>query len=59
MTRKIATEAVKDELEDLKRGLHLAMHNLIDRKDCDEAEVILRQLDQRLVQLINEIEVAR
>jgi hypothetical protein len=58
MTRKLATRAVKDELETLKQGLHIAMDHLINRKDYHEAEVVLRQLDIRLVQLINDIQVS-
>lgn len=55
--RYYADAPTKEELEDLKRGLHVAMENLINQKDYDEAERVLRQLDQRLVSLINEIVV--
>jgi uncharacterized protein YqgQ len=58
MTRKLATRAVQDEMETLKQGLHIAMEHLINRKDYREAEVVLRQLETRLVQLINDTQVA-
>lgn len=58
MTAKLATKPVTDELETIKQGIHLAMDCLINRKDYPEAERILRQVDHRLVLLINQTQVA-
>ena len=50
---KIATLEVIEDLQDLHNGLQLAMDKLIRDKDYTEAEVILRQVDARMSQLIN------
>lgn len=44
---------------DLHRGLHAAMDALIENKDYDEAEVILRQMDERFRTFINGAKTAR
>lgn len=59
MRNKLANQAVKDELEDLKRGLHIAMAHLIERKNYRDAEDVLRQVDTHLVELIDSIQVVK
>lgn len=58
MSTTLATKPVKEELETIKQGIHLAMDRLINRNDYSEAERILRQVDHRLVLLINQTQVA-
>lgn len=58
MTAKLATKPVKDELETINQGIYIAMDHLINRKDYSEAERVLRQVDHRLVLLINQTQVA-
>lgn len=53
------TQAVEDELQDLHRGLHYAMDQLLNRQDYDESEKTLRIIDQRLSHLINRTTVSR
>lgn len=50
-----ANEELESRLIDLRRGLHRAMDELINRGDQAETEVILRQLDQHLTITINQI----
>lgn len=59
MEKMLANQAVKDDLEDIKRGLHVAMEQLINRQDYREAEEVLRQVDIRLVALINALQTDR
>ncbi len=51
--KQFASPNVISDLKDLHRGLHVAMDSLIKSKDYPEAEVVLRQLDDRLTHLIN------
>lgn len=53
MTEYRLNRATEQELGNLHGGLHQAMDALIRRNDRDEAERILRQVDQRLSVLIN------
>lgn len=47
MAKKANREA-HDAVRELRKGLHIAMDNLITRNDKDEAEFVLRQLDARM-----------
>ncbi|MBN9018457.1 MAG: hypothetical protein J0H11_13645 [Rhizobiales bacterium] len=51
------TQEVEGELQDIHRGLHIAMDRLIAQRDYDEAETVLRQVDQRMSTLINKSKV--
>ena len=53
------TKPVEDELTDLHNGLHEVMEQLINRKDYDEAERIIRIIDARMSNLINKTTVVR
>lgn len=55
----LANKKVEEELLDLHNGLHMAMENLIRSKNYDEAERILRIIDQRMSSMINEIKVIK
>lgn len=59
MTQYAYTKPVEDELTDLHNGLHQVMEQLINRKDYDEAERILRIIDARMSNLINRATVVR
>jgi len=52
-----ANKALEERLLDLQRGLQEAMEQLIRRGDKDAAELILRQVDDRLTQTINQTTV--
>ena len=47
----------ENELLDLHRRLHVAMHNLIAEGDVAEAWRTLRQLDRRFASFINSAKV--
>ena len=51
----MASEKVKEELEDLHDGLHLAMENLIKNKNYPEAERILRIVDANMATLLSRL----
>lgn len=59
MTAMVCTKAVKDEIADLHDGLHQAMDHLINRRDYAEAERIIRLIDARMSNLINQARVAK
>ncbi len=59
MTGMAYTKAVEEELTDLHNGLHQAMDHLINRNDYAEAERIIRLIDARMTNLINQARVAR
>lgn len=59
MTTYAYTKSVEDELKDLHNGVHLVMEQLINQKNYDEAERILRLLDFRMTDLINQAKVVR
>ncbi len=44
----------KERVADLRKGLHVAMDALIQDKDYQKAEVVLRQLDDALGALIRQ-----
>ena len=44
-------------VQDLQRGLHASMDALITDKNPEEAERILRMVDERMTALINQTEV--
>lgn len=58
MGNRLATKQVMDDLDTLKRGLHIAMDHLINRNDKSEAERVLREVDSRLVSLIASTKLA-
>jgi hypothetical protein len=46
-----------DKVEDVRRGLHVAMTALITSRDYAEAEYIMKQMDDRLGVLIAQTQV--
>jgi hypothetical protein len=46
-----------DKVEDMRRGLHVAMTALVKNKDYAEAEYVMKQLDARLGALIAQTQV--
>ena len=55
---KLATRPVIDELQTLRRGLHISMDHLINRRDFPEAERVLREVDVLLDRLIRDTKLA-
>lgn len=53
MTQKANSEAI-DDIQDMHRGLHIAMDHLINRSDTAKAEEVLRQIDLRMSRWIND-----
>lgn len=56
---ELASAEVIGDLEDIHRGLHVAMECLINARDYSEAELVLRQIDQRMARLINSVRPVR
>jgi hypothetical protein len=54
---KVANQEAVDAVEDMKRGLHMAMTEFIRNREYDKAEQILHQLDQTMVRWINDTKV--
>lgn len=52
-----ASQKLKQELQDFHGGLHAAMDAYLRAENPKEGERILRQLDQRMVWIIQNIEV--
>lgn len=59
MTNYVMSKYAYEELEDIHVGVHAAMDNLINRKNNDEAERILRIIDAKLANLINNTKAQR
>jgi hypothetical protein len=59
MTDYRANQELEDALKDIHKGLHVAMTAFIRDRDLDEAELVMRQLDSRLSQVINATKVIR
>jgi len=55
----VATKDLKDKLDDLHRGLHIALEALLKQKDYGRTEQLLRELDFHLTQVVNQTKVAR
>jgi hypothetical protein len=56
---KAATKSAVEDVEDMHRGVHLALEALVNQKDKARAEEILRQLDSRMASWLNTTQVAR
>jgi ATP/maltotriose-dependent transcriptional regulator MalT len=52
MEAQISVEAER-QLLNVHRGIHQALDHLVNAKDFETAERLLRQVDQRLVSLLN------
>jgi hypothetical protein len=46
-----------EKLSDRHRGLHVAMTEMMTNKNLEEAEIVLRQIDERLKGLIKSTKV--
>lgn len=57
MSETVNQEAA-DTIIDLHKGLHAAMDALIRDRDNDQAELILRQMDDRFSRLRREMKIA-
>lgn len=55
---QVATKEALEGVQDMHRGLHLAMEELIRNKDYDRAEQILRQLDQVMSRWLNDTKIS-
>jgi hypothetical protein len=52
MKAEISVEAER-QLLDVHRGIHRALDQMVNAKDFQTAELLLRDVDQRLVSLLN------
>lgn len=52
---EIVNREAADTIIDLHNGLHIAMDALIRNRDYDQAELVLRQMDERLSRLRREM----
>lgn len=57
--KKVANREAIDGVQKLHRGLHMAMDELINRKDYETAREILLQIDYEMVEWIKETKVQR
>jgi hypothetical protein len=55
----LANKELKDQLDDLHRGLHVTMETFINQKDYKRTENLLRELDFYLTRVVNETKVPR
>lgn len=55
----IATKDLKDQIDNLHRGLHITMETFINQRDYRRTEELLREMDFYLTRLVNETKVAR
>ncbi len=55
----VATKELKDQIDDLHRGLHIAMEAVIRQKDYRRAEEVLHEMDHYLTLMVTETKVAR
>ena len=54
----VANKKLKDQLDDLHRGLHITMETFINQKDYTRTEELLREMDFYLTRVVNETKVA-
>jgi len=59
MSNLVCTAELKDKLEDLHRGLHIAMDALVNNKDYRRTEEVLREMDFHFVNCLRALKVAR
>ena len=56
-TNLVANKELQDKIIDLHRGLHLAMGELINKRNYERAEEILREVDVQFADAIHELKV--
>jgi hypothetical protein len=56
---KVANQQAVDAVEDMRRGLHMAMTEFIRNREYDRAEQILHQLDDAMARWISDTKVVR
>ena len=59
MQQYYSSKDLEGKLIDIHNGLHIAMDNLINKKNYKETEVILRQIDEVLSRTINQNKVLK
>ncbi len=55
----VATKELKDQIDDLHRGLHVTMEAFINQKDYRRTEQLLREMDHYLSLMVTETKIAR
>ncbi len=55
----VATKELKDQIDDLHRGLHITMDAFINKKDYRRTEELLHELDHYLSLMVTQTKVAR
>ncbi|UDL87301.1 hypothetical protein LGH82_19120 [Mesorhizobium sp. PAMC28654] len=55
----VATKELKDQIDDLHRGLHFTLEALVNQKDYRRSEELLREMDFYLTRMVNETKVTR
>lgn len=53
----VMDQAAADKVQDLRRGLHVAMTALITNGDRREAETVLRQMDAAFASLTSQTQI--
>jgi hypothetical protein len=59
MTNYAGNAAMKERLQDLLNGLHMAMTEIINNKNYQQGELILRQMDGHLCETIDRMKTFR
>ncbi len=54
-----SNQQLKNMLIDLHKGIHVALDAHIKAKNAAETELVLRQVDERLASLINNLKIVR
>lgn len=59
MVQYVCNKEMEIRLQDLRQGLHTAMTALIAKRDTQETEVILRQMDEHMRVTYENLTVSR
>jgi hypothetical protein len=57
--KKTANKEAVDAVQDMHRGLHIALDNLVNRNDTAKTEEILRELDFHMTRWLNQINTVK
>ncbi|MBZ0123839.1 MAG: hypothetical protein K8F31_08130 [Roseovarius sp.] len=56
--KKVANREAVDAVQDMQRGLHIALDCYLNQNDPAKGEQVLRELDLHLTDWLNQTEVA-
>ncbi|MGC9419124.1 MAG: hypothetical protein ACP5EN_09135 [Rhodovulum sp.] len=57
--RKVASREALDDIQQMHRGVHMALDALVNQSDPERAVEILQQIDAAMVTWINEVRQMR